>query len=120
MKLVEPILEWQNEIAAIRRDLHAHPELAYQENRTSDIVAQQLESWGIQVHRGLGVTGVVGVIPGRSSQSGRSIGLRATISRSEEHTSELQSLMRISYAVFCLKKKNNNNKTIQHISTQKT
>src|SRR3546814_16495225 len=79
MKLVEPILEWQNEIAAIRRDLHAHPELAYQENRTSDIVAQQLESWGIQVHRGLGVTGVVGVIPGRSSQSGRSIGLRAAM-----------------------------------------
>ncbi|NYT86496.1 M20 aminoacylase family protein [Pollutimonas harenae] len=76
MKLVEPILGWQDEIAAIRRDLHAHPELAYQENRTSDIVAQQLESWGIEVHRGLGVTGVVGVIPG-TSNNGRSIGLRA-------------------------------------------
>lgn len=63
-------------MAAIRRDLHAHPELAYQENRTSDIVAQQLESWGIEVHRGLGVTGVVGVIRGKSD-NGRSIGLRA-------------------------------------------
>ncbi|MCC2596527.1 M20 family metallopeptidase [Pusillimonas sp. MFBS29] len=76
MKLVEPILGWQDEMAAIRRDLHAHPELAYQENRTSDIVAQQLESWGVEVHRGLGVTGVVGVIRGKSD-NGRSIGLRA-------------------------------------------
>src|SRR5690606_28173914 len=76
MKLVEPILDWQDEIAVIRRDLHAHPELAYQENRTSDIVAQQLDSWGIEVHRGLGVTGVVGVIRG-TSDNGRTIGLRA-------------------------------------------
>ncbi len=76
MNLVEPILGWQDEIAAIRRDLHAHPELAYQENRTSDVVAQQLESWGIEVHRGLGVTGVVGVIRG-AADNGRTIGLRA-------------------------------------------
>src|SRR3546814_17215831 len=74
MKLVEPIVGWQGEIAAIRRDLHAHPELAYQENRTSDIVAQQLESWGIEVHRGLGVTGVGGVIRGASA-NGRSLAI---------------------------------------------
>ena len=76
MKLVEPIDECADEISAIRRDIHAHPELAYQENRTSDIVAQQLESWGIEVHRGLGITGVVGVIHGKAA-NGRSIGLRA-------------------------------------------
>ena len=76
MKLVEPILGWRDEIIAIRRDLHAHPELAYEENRTSDIVAKQLASWGIEVHRGLGLTGVVGTIHGRT-RNGRSIGLRA-------------------------------------------
>ncbi|MEO6958598.1 MAG: amidohydrolase, partial [Burkholderiaceae bacterium] len=44
MKLIEPIIGWQAEIAAIRRDIHAHPELAYQENRTSDLIAEQLAS----------------------------------------------------------------------------
>lgn len=76
MKLAEPIVAWSDEITAIRRDIHAHPELAYQENRTSDIVAQQLTSWGVEVHRGLGVTGVVGIIHGQS-KNGRSLGLRA-------------------------------------------
>ena len=76
MKLVEPIVAWQADIAAIRRDIHAHPELAYQENRTSDLVAQQLDGWGVDVHRGLGVTGVVGVIRGKTD-NGRAIGLRA-------------------------------------------
>jgi hippurate hydrolase len=76
MKLVEPIVGWQADIAAIRRDIHAHPELAYQENRTADIVAGQLEGWGVETHRGLGVTGVVGVIRGKSD-NGRALGLRA-------------------------------------------
>jgi amidohydrolase len=76
MKPVEPILEWTDEIVAIRRDIHAHPELAYQENRSSDLVAGQLESWGVEVHRGLGITGLVGVIRGKAA-NGRSIGLRA-------------------------------------------
>lgn len=76
MKLVEPIIKWQAEIAAIRRDIHAHPELAYNESRTADLVAKQLESWGIEVHRGLGTTGVVGTIFGKT-KNGRSIGLRA-------------------------------------------
>jgi amidohydrolase len=58
-----------------RRDLHAHPEIAFQEVRTSSFVARQLEDWGIEVHRGLGGTGVVGVI--RSDAPGPSIGLRA-------------------------------------------
>lgn len=76
MKLTDPIVKWKDEIAAIRRDIHAHPELAYEEERTADIVARQLTSWGIEVHQGLGVTGVVGVIHGRT-QNGRAVGLRA-------------------------------------------
>ncbi|MFA5490218.1 MAG: M20 aminoacylase family protein [Candidimonas sp.] len=76
MKLIEPIVQWQAEMAAIRRDIHAHPELAYEETRTSDIVADLLQSWGIPIHRGLGVTGVVGTIQGRT-QTGRALGLRA-------------------------------------------
>jgi amidohydrolase len=64
-----------SDIVALRRDLHAHPELCFEEHRTSDRVAQALESWGIPVHRGLGKTGVVGVI--RRGTSNRTIGLRA-------------------------------------------
>ncbi|RYF47158.1 MAG: amidohydrolase, partial [Comamonadaceae bacterium] len=57
MNLIEPLVAWQDEIASIRRDLHAHPELGYEEIRTSNLVATQLESWGVEVHRGLGKTG---------------------------------------------------------------
>ncbi len=76
MKLAESIVGWQEEIAGIRRDIHQHPELAYEEVRTSELVASRLESWGIPVVRGLGVTGVVGTITGRKD-NGRAIGLRA-------------------------------------------
>lgn len=76
MKLVEPFTTWHPEFTAIRRDIHAHPELSYEEHRTADLVAGKLESWGIPVHRGLGVTGVVGTIQGRTP-NGPSIGLRA-------------------------------------------
>lgn len=76
MKLAEPIVGWKSEISAIRRDIHAHPELAYEEVRTADIVSNALESWGIPTHRGLGVTGVVGTIHGKT-QNGRALGLRA-------------------------------------------
>jgi metal-dependent amidase/aminoacylase/carboxypeptidase family protein len=76
MKLLPEVLESAEVIKAIRRDIHAHPELCFEENRTADMVAKQLSSWGITVHRGLGKTGVVGSIQG-SLGSGRSIGLRA-------------------------------------------
>ncbi|ALM86396.1 M20 aminoacylase family protein [Bordetella sp. N] len=76
MNLLEPIVAWQAEIAAIRRDLHAHPELSYEEHRTADVVATQLEAWGIPTHRGLAGTGVVGIIKGRTD-NGRAVGLRA-------------------------------------------
>lgn len=76
MKLLEPFLSWQADIKAIRRDIHAHPELAYQETRTADIVANCLTNWSIPIDRGLGGTGVVGIIKGKTD-SGRAIGLRA-------------------------------------------
>jgi hippurate hydrolase len=65
-------------MAQLRRDIHAHPELCFQEARTSDLVAARLTDWGIPSHRGLGVTGVVGIVHGRDGgRSGRAIGLRA-------------------------------------------
>jgi len=74
---VEKIRSYHAELKTIRRDIHAHPELAFQESRTSDLVAARLASWGIEVHRGLAKTGLVGVVKGRKSASGRAIGLRA-------------------------------------------
>ena len=64
-----------DELQAIRRDIHKHPETAYEENRTADIVAERLESWGLEVHRGLGGTGVVGTL--RKGDSNRAVGFRA-------------------------------------------
>jgi amidohydrolase len=66
------------EMTGWRRDFHAHPEIGFEEERTSEIVATKLAEWGIEVHRGLGGTGVVGVIRGRhQAGSNRAIGLRA-------------------------------------------
>jgi hippurate hydrolase len=62
-------------LTSLRRDLHAHPELSFEEFRTSDLIADTLSGWGIPIHRGIGTTGVVGIIEGKSR--GRSIGLRA-------------------------------------------
>jgi hippurate hydrolase len=75
MRLVEPIIAHQAELQQIRRDIHAHPELCYEEQRTADLVAARLTEWGIPIVRGLGVTGVVGII--KNGTSGRAIGLRA-------------------------------------------
>ncbi|MGE0805791.1 MAG: M20 aminoacylase family protein [Burkholderiaceae bacterium] len=75
MKLVEQIAAFAPEIRAFRRDLHAHPELKFEEFRTSDLVAERLAAWGIPVVRGLGRTGVVGIVKAGSSE--RAIGLRA-------------------------------------------
>ncbi len=75
MPVLPRSLEIQGEIAAIRRDIHAHPELAYEEHRTSDIVAARLAEWGLEVTRGLGKTGLVGTL--RRGNSLKSIGLRA-------------------------------------------
>jgi hippurate hydrolase len=63
------------DIVAIRRDIHAHPELAFNETRTADIVARELTAYGLEVHRGLAETGVVGIL--RKGNGAASIGLRA-------------------------------------------
>src|SRR5262249_45775635 len=76
MALIEPIVGFSDEMVAWRRDFHAHPEIGFEEARTSGIVAEKLAAWGIEVHRGIGKTGVVGVLKGRGGP-GRRIGLRA-------------------------------------------
>jgi amidohydrolase len=75
MSAFEALSRVQGELAAIRQDLHAHPELGMEEHRTAEIVARKLEEWGIEVHRGVGGTGVVGVL--RSGNGEQAIGLRA-------------------------------------------
>jgi hippurate hydrolase len=74
---VEHIERWHAELTALRRDLHMHPELGFDEHRTAKVVAEQLGALGIEHHTGIGRTGVVAVVPGRNTGSGRSIGLRA-------------------------------------------
>ncbi|WP_026075575.1 M20 aminoacylase family protein [Noviherbaspirillum massiliense] len=75
MKLIDPIVAFHAELQEIRRDIHAHPELCFEEHRTAEVVARKLEEWGIPVVRGLGGTGVLGII--RNGRSERTIGLRA-------------------------------------------
>ena len=75
MPIRNSIAAGRDELAALRQDIHAHPELAFEETRTADIVAAQLESFGIEIDRGLATTGVVGTL--RAGGSSRAIGLRA-------------------------------------------
>lgn len=75
MKLIESIVADAPQIAAVRREIHQHPELSFTEERTADVVVRQLDAWGIPYHRGLGTTGVVGIL--RQGSSPRAIGLRA-------------------------------------------
>ncbi|HZY15699.1 MAG TPA: M20 aminoacylase family protein [Ramlibacter sp.] len=75
MKLLDSIVTEAAAMVAVRRDIHAHPELCFQEVRTADLVAARLTEWGIPVHRGLGTTGVVGIV--KNGSSGRALGLRA-------------------------------------------
>jgi amidohydrolase len=75
MPVIPEVSEYLDDLNAIRRDIHAHPELGFTEERTSGIVAQKLAEYGCEVHRGLAKTGVVGTI--RRGNSLRAIGLRA-------------------------------------------
>lgn len=75
MKLIDPIIKFHHELQAIRREIHAHPELCFEEHDTAELVAKKLTEWGIPVIRGMGVTGVVGVI--KHGSSARAVGLRA-------------------------------------------
>jgi amidohydrolase len=75
MALVREIESCAAEMTAWRRDIHAHPEMGFQEHRTAAFVSSQLRQYGIEVHEGVGKTGVVGVL--RSGKGGRTVGLRA-------------------------------------------
>ncbi len=75
MSALDQIRGHHDDLTAFRQDLHAHPELGLEEHRTADIVAAKLASWGIEVHRGVGRTGVVGVL--RTGNGPGRIGLRA-------------------------------------------
>lgn len=77
MKPSDYITRWHDEFTAIRRDLHAHPELGFEEHRTARVVQEQLAALGIEHHTGIGKTGIVAVIQGTRTGSGRSVGLRA-------------------------------------------
>jgi len=75
MPIIDRIAGYADELTAIRRDFHEHPELGMEEVRTSGIVAKLLTEWGIETHTGIGKTGVVGVLKGKAG--GKTIGLRA-------------------------------------------
>jgi len=75
MPIAERIARMHAELTGWRRDIHAHPELGFEETRTADLVAEKLSAFGCEVHRGLGKTGVVGTL--RAGSSARSVGLRA-------------------------------------------
>jgi len=75
MAIVEKIKLLQEEMAEWRHDIHAHPETAFEEQRTSSVVAKKLESFGLRVHKGLGRTGVVGTLVAGSGK--RAVSLRA-------------------------------------------
>ena len=77
MASLEQMQLLRGEMADWRHDIHAHPETAFEERRTSALVAQKLASFGLSVHQGLGRTGVVGTLSAGSSA--RAIGLRAAL-----------------------------------------
>ena len=87
MSVIDRITGYSDELTAIRHDIHAHPELGLRESRTAELVARKLEEWGIEVHRGVGGTGVVGVL--RSAATARqAIGLRADMDALPMHRSQ--------------------------------
>jgi hippurate hydrolase len=77
MNIIDSIVGSAAEIQALRRDIHAHPELCFEEKRTADVIAARLTEWGIPVQRGLGGTGVVGIV--KNGSGDRAVGLRADI-----------------------------------------
>jgi metal-dependent amidase/aminoacylase/carboxypeptidase family protein len=75
MNVIESLLADAAAITALRREIHAHPELCFQEQRTSDLVAAKLTEWGIPIRRGLAKTAVVGIVEGRRGRAGGAIGI---------------------------------------------
>ena len=76
MPIYNRIAELHGDMQKWRHDIHKHPELCFEEIRTAQIVADKLREWGLEVHEGIGITGVVGVLKGQG-KSNRSIGIRA-------------------------------------------
>ncbi len=76
MKLLDTFADY-SEFVQVRRDIHAHPELGFEEHRTSKMVAEKLKAWGIEVHTGIAGTGVVGVL--KNGTGSKTIGLRADL-----------------------------------------
>src|ERR1051325_7102681 len=83
MPVINRIASFHKDMTAWRHDIHSHPETAFEEVRTADIVAEKLKQFGIETHRGLAKTGVVGVL--RSGTSKRAIGLRADMDALDVH-----------------------------------
>src|SRR5262245_14324118 len=83
MPVINRIASFHKDMTAWRHDIHKHPETAFEEVRTADIVADKLGSFGLEVHRGLAKTGVVGVL--RWGTSKRAIGLRADMDALDVH-----------------------------------
>src|ERR1700732_4069567 len=83
MPVINRIATFHKDMTAWRHDIHSHPETAFEEVRTADVVAEKLKSFGLEVHRGLAKTGVVGVL--RSGTSKRAIGLRADMDALDVH-----------------------------------
>ena len=79
MTALAKLKETNKEASQWRRHIHQHPETAFEEFKTSDYVAGLLESWGVEIHRGMAKTAVVGIIKGKTNKSGRAIGLRADL-----------------------------------------
>ena len=77
MEIIKDLIELQPEMQNWRRDIHSHPEIAFEEHRTAKIVAEKLESFGIEVETGIAGTGVVGTL--KKGTGNRSIGLRADL-----------------------------------------
>lgn len=77
MPIIESLKKQQETLTQWRRTIHQNPELAYEEFDTAEFVASRLEEWGIEVHRGIGQTGVVGVLKGKTDTQNRAISLRA-------------------------------------------
>ncbi len=77
MPIINRIAAFHTDMTAWRRDIHAHPETAFEEHRTAEVVAKKLEGFGIEVHRGLAGTGVVGTL--KAGNGRRAIGLRADL-----------------------------------------
>jgi amidohydrolase len=121
MKLIDSIVAQAAGIAAVRRDIHAHPELCFAEVRTAEVVAQKLTEWGIPVHRGLGTTGVVGIV--KNGTSKRAIGLRAdmdalpmqevnTFSHASQHPGKMHACGHDGHTAMLLA-------AAQHLATQR-